>query len=327
MLTMKGNHRLLLQSQRGVGYILGLLMVLTFIGMVALAVDIGRVELFLRSVQGAVDGAALAGADRFRLTQTNSGTLPPTEISSDCIQLPLPGPYASCTASRYKREKHKGFRLAKEMVVRSLAVSPQLSSYGPFAVGPDASSPNWTCRTFGFGTGNNQMTVRIERGLYYRRPSDSGPTFLSFEPLFEITRDTPATERPVSGASGDQLVASNINVCGALGADAGVYPSNFFPVRCNLFDSSWRVNWRVDEAEPPPDSANAWTNWRYSPYTIANAVRVRVTLNSMPTLLAGFNRIGFSAFSNITTRETVASRGIATDRTGLAAPDNGYDPW
>ena len=97
-------HHTVRNSQRGIGYIVGIAMVLTFIFMVALVVDIGRVEIFLRMLQASADGTALAGTDRLR-----SGG-PKNTLAEDM--------------SDYRIEKHKGFRRAKESVLASLDKSP-----------------------------------------------------------------------------------------------------------------------------------------------------------------------------------------------------------
>lgn len=314
-------------------------MVLTFIFMVALVVDIGRVEIFLRTVQGAADAAALAGADRFRLTQSTGNQ----ELAGGYERPYLNG--NPVLGSSYKIEKHQGYRRAKEVVFASLNQSSLVSRYGNFMptqgtpclsafpggfTAPDATSPvNWACYQYQFGTAPQTIRVTVERGVYYEKGDTKVPTFLNLESLFRIDSSTPAQPQTVESTS----MAPNINACAALGVSAGKLPSKFFPIRCGTASlpgngpetANLSANWRVGEQEPLTDSL--WPNWRYSPYTIANAVRVVITLNSMPTLLAGFSNIGFSAFSNITSRETIASRGIARDQELAALPSPRYDPW
>jgi len=273
-------------------------MVLSFIFMVALVVDIGRVEIFLRMLQASADGTALAGADRLR-----SGG-PKTYLDGE-------------VAANYRIEKHKGFRRAKESVLASLDKSPLVSRYGTFIptssstcadpfpsefTSPDGSI--WSCREFVFGTAPQTIKVKIERGLYYEKVSGTAttPTFLNLEPMF-------------TSSSSPQL-----NICALLAQDAGVSASRFFPVRCGGV-ADFNANWRTGEEEPPtgPD----WPNWRYSPYTIANAVRVKIAVTSMPTLLANFGPIGLQAFGGVKARETIASKGIARDQGAVGTTD----PW
>lgn len=308
-------------NQRGVGYILGLVMVLTFIFMVALVVDIARVEIFLRTVQGAADAAALAGADRFRLERQQMGgtSLPTLESTPE-----------------YRREKQKGFRLAKEAVIASLQESALAARYGPLRVTAETKCaqepgsafpgdrslspdlPQWSCYQYTFGSGRQTIQVQLERGFYYKKDSAPQPEFLTLEELFWINRSTGSSD-------------PRINLCRWLTERTGLSSRYFFPVRCGL-DANLEENWRFGEGDgEPPNDGYKWPNWRYSPYSIANALRVRITLNSLPTLLAGFRNIGLSAFSNITSRETVASRGIARQQDlygsrGETAPPV-PDPW
>jgi hypothetical protein len=274
-------------------------MVLSFIFMVALVVDIGRVEIFLRMLQASADGTALAGADRLR-----SGG-PKYNLNGEDV-------------ANYRIEKHKGFRRAKESVLASLDKSPLVSRYGsfiptssstcadPFPSGftsPDASI--WSCREFVFGTAPQTIKIKIERGLYYEKGSGAAktPTFLNLEPMF-------------TSSSSPQL-----NICALLAQDAGVSASRFFPVRCGN-GADFNANWRTGEQEPPMNG-NIWLNWRYSPYTIANAVRVKIAVTSMPTLLANFGPIGLQAFGGVKARETIASKGIARDQ----GAGGTTDPW
>jgi hypothetical protein len=298
-------HHITRHSQRGIGYIVGIAMVLTFIFMVALVVDIGRVEIFLRMLQASADGTALAGADRLR-----SGG-PKANLNED--------------AAAYRIEKHKGFRRAKEAVLASLDKSPLVSRYGSFI--PTSSStcadpfpsgftsPDfefWSCLEHQFGTSPQFIQVRIERGLYYEKVSgaDKTPTFLNLEPMFQVSAATTGPER---------------NICALLAQDSGVPASNFFPVRCGGSSgdaANTNANWRTGEQEPPMNG-NIWPNWRYSPYTIANAVRVKIAVTSMPTLLANFGPIGLQAFGGVKARETIASKGIARDQ----GAGGTTDPW
>lgn len=318
-----------MQGQRGVGYILGMLVMMTFLFITALVVDIAQVEMFMRTVQAAVDSAALAGADQLKIVKTNQRTLPVGETTS--ADQPL-----------YQAYKEGAYRDSKEAVLASLARSPLRERYGvdfdpssaerclePIGETPTIpDAPGWECTEFDFGP----MKVQIERGIYVevgqtRRERPGEPTFVSFEPLFA------------------RMLNQDIlrNVCTLLdkevdprGTGEDLKPEAFFPVRC-----------LPDATNPmiliPPCSALDWRagktpqHWRCSPYSVANAVKVKLTLKELPTFFGGLSAIGLPKFFNLTSRETVASRGTARNRTFIRRcnedPDdvecgkNLFDPW
>jgi hypothetical protein len=307
-----------------------MLVMMTFLFITALVVDIAQVEMFLRTVQAAVDSAALAGADQLKIVKTNAAKLPTGETGQE---------YRT-----YQSYKEAAYRDSKEVVLASLARSPLKDRYGidfnPTTLpregclapigsdsGPVPDGKDWKCREFDFGS----MKVLVERGLYIEvgqtvRERAGEPTFISLEPLFDDPNGNESLlnictqiDRVVDGSSGENLK-----------------PEAFFPVRC-LPDTT---NPQVDVA---PCGTLDWRrgndlqNWRCSPYPITNAIRVKVTLKELPTFFGGITAIGLPKFLNLTSRETVASRGTARNRTFIRRcnedPDdvecgkNLFDPW